>query len=217
MKRPRIGITPDIVDGKIVLSPNYTDAVERAGGLPLILPPRPELAQAYVDCCEGILLSGGDDVIMEDWGATTHQEATPVDRRRQDFERAMIAALDRLPQRPVLGVCLGMQLMGIEHGATFDQHLPDTLPTAEDHRHDAVHQVQGEIFKGVVTSHHHQALRDAGQLEAVAWSHDGLVEGIRDPGRPFYLGVQWHPERTEDEHLGLGVFRRLIAAATSAT
>ncbi|MEE2906375.1 MAG: gamma-glutamyl-gamma-aminobutyrate hydrolase family protein [Planctomycetota bacterium] len=209
---PRIGITPDIVEGRVTLAVNYVNAVVQAGGVPLILPPRPELAPMFVEICDAVILSGGDDVIMEDWGQSTHEAAVPVDRHRQDFERAMIAALDDVPQLPVLGICLGMQLMGIEQGASFAQHLPDMLETAEEHRHDSVHLIEGDALNGKVTSHHHQALLDAGRLEVIARAHDGVVEGISDPDRHFYLGVQWHPERTEDDVLGPGLFRRLVAA-----
>jgi putative glutamine amidotransferase len=210
--RPRIGITPDLVDGKVVLSPRYLDSVAAAGGLPLVLAPQPALAADYVACCDGILLTGGDDVIMEDFGETTHASAITVDRHRQDFELAMLAALEAHPERPVLGVCLGMQLMGIEHEARFEQHLPDSLDTAIDHRHDALHLIEGDWLNGSVTSHHHQALLDGGRLDVIARAHDGVVEGVSHPSRPFYVGVQWHPERTDDEQLGPGLFRRLIEA-----
>lgn len=213
---PRIGITPDIVEGRVTLAVNYVNAVVQAGGVPLVLPPRPDLAPMFVEICDAVILSGGDDVIMEDWGKATHEAATPVDRQRQEFERAMIAALDDVPDLPVLGICLGMQLMGIEHGASFEQHLPDMLKTAAEHQHDSVHVIEGDTLNGRVTSHHHQALLDAGRLKVIARAHDGVVEGIVDPDRHFYLGVQWHPERTEDDMLGPGLFRSLVAACRSA-
>ena len=213
MRRPRIGITPDIVEGRVVLSKRYLDAVEQAGGLPFVLSPHPEQAAEYVAACDGVVLSGGADVIMEDWDQVTHEEARPVNRLRQDFERAMISALESVPDQPVLGICLGMQLMGIEHGAAFDQHLPDRLLTAEEHLDDAEHLIEGSEFNGSVTSHHHQALRDGGRLTVIARAHDGVVEGIAAPDRKFYMGVQWHPERTSDETLGIRLFERLIAAS----
>ena len=214
MSQPLIGITPDIVDGAVSLSSNYVNAVQEAGGIPLVLPPRPELASSFVHICDAVILSGGDDVIMEDWGQKTHEEATPVSRQRQDFDRSMLEALEDSPDLPVLAICLGMQLMGLEHGARFEQHLPDSLETAEEHRHDAIHSIEGIDLQGHVTSHHHQALLDGGRLEVIARSHDGVVEGICDPARRFYMGVQWHPERTEEDALGSELFRRLVQACS---
>ena len=62
-------------------------------------------------------------------------------------------------------------------------------------------------------SHHRQAVTDPGGLSIVARAADGVIEAVRDAGRPFYLGVQWHPERTRDERLGAGLFRELVGAA----
>jgi len=212
MSHPLIGITPDIVNGTVLLSCNYVDAVQKAGGVPLVLPPRPELASSFVRICDAVILSGGSDVIMEDWGQETHEQASPVERQRQDFDRAMLASLEETPDVPVLAICLGMQLMGLEHGARFEQHLPDSLESAEAHQHDSIHAIEGEDLNGQVTSHHHQALLDGGRLQVIARAGDGVVEGVSDPDRRFYLGVQWHPERTEHDALGAGLFRKLIAA-----
>ena len=136
MAVPLVGITPDVVDGRITLSPRYADAVCRAGGLPVVLPPSPDRASDYLEMCDAVILSGGSDVIMEDWGVATHPAANPISRLRQDFELAMLSAAESKPDVPVLAICLGMQLMGISHGARFSQHLADDLQTAGDHLDD---------------------------------------------------------------------------------
>jgi putative glutamine amidotransferase len=73
--------------------------------------------------------------------------------------------------------------------------------------------VTSALGDGLVASSHHQALGSAAHLEVIGVSDDGVIEAIRDPSKPFYVGVQWHPERTDDTTMGLGVIRRLVDAA----
>jgi putative glutamine amidotransferase len=209
---PLIGITPDIQEGRLRLCPEYAAAVGAAGGLPLVLPPVVELAESLVSRCQGIILSGGDDPIMEAWGRPTHPSAVKVDPVRQTFDRAVLhhAVTQDLP---VLGVCFGMQLMGLDCGGDLDQHLPDSCPTASLHAAGRWHGVSGELGAGEVHSRHHQALRTSGSLDVAARSDDGLIEAIRDPARRFMVGVQWHPERTGHGPLGGDLFDQLVAAA----
>jgi putative glutamine amidotransferase len=217
--RPIIGITADLADDKLLVAPPYTRAVIDAGGVPIILPPPPtdrlEVAAAYLALCHGVLLVGGDDPIMEHWGVPTHPKAKPIDPARQAFELALLDLLASQPEKPVLGVCLGMQLMGLHAGGELDQFLPDHLPSAADHWDGRPHEVSGEIGRGVVTGRHRQALTSPGRLHVVARARDGVIEAVSAPERPFYLGVQWHPERTEYPPLGAGLVRRFVAAAAA--
>jgi putative glutamine amidotransferase len=179
----------------------------------VLLPALVERAAEFVRRCDGIILSGDDDPIMEQWGTPNHPRAGRVDPARQAFELALLAELDRVGERPVLGICLGMQFIGLHYGGTLEQHLPDTLPTADDHWGRRSHSVTGALGSGVVHSHHHQALSAPGALAVVATVDDGVIEAIQAPDRPFYLGVQWHCERTEDDGMDAGLIRRLAAAA----
>ena len=115
--------------------------------------------------------------------------------------------------RPILGICLGMQMMGLHAGGSLDQFLPETLPTASDHWDGQEHDVSGSLGDGRVWSRHRQALASAGSLEVVATAFDGVIEAVEAPGRSLYLGVQWHPERTSDSQLGMALFDRLVHAA----
>ncbi|MBL8990105.1 MAG: gamma-glutamyl-gamma-aminobutyrate hydrolase family protein [Phycisphaerae bacterium] len=223
--RPLIGITCDVVqtpDGKLraVGAGAYFQAVHDAGGLAVLLPPVPAAAADYVDRCDGVVLTGGQDPRTEDFGAPTHPAAEPMHPVRQEFELAMLRALDRSRQRAALGICLGMQLMSLHAGGQLNQHLPDTLATADRHRKDFAHPVVpapgSGLEPGSVASNHHQAVADAGRLRIIATSDDGVIEAVSDPDRPFYLGVQWHPERTADTRLGAELFRRLVRAASGA-
>jgi putative glutamine amidotransferase len=211
--RPLIGVTADATDLRHQLRKTYSAMVVEARGVPVILPCRVDCIAEYLERCDGIILSGGDDPKMEQWGIETHPRATPIDPERQAFELALLEGLEARRETPVLGVCLGMQLMALHAGGQLDQYLPDTLETAPDHWDGREHVVEGPVGTGVVHSHHRQAITDAGRLAVVGRAHDGVIEAVRDDGRPFYLGVQWHPERTETPELGLGVVRALVEAA----
>ena len=170
------------------------------------------LAEAMVNRCDGLLLSGGDDPIMETWGRPTHPNATKVDPARQAFDLAAYQAACRFGT-PVLGICFGMQIMGLDAGGELDQHLPDSVPTADVHAGGRVHEVRGTLGCGDVHSRHHQAMRTAGTFDIAAAAPDGIIEAIVDPTADFRVGVQWHPERSGDGPMGSALFEQLVAAA----
>lgn len=210
MAAPIIGITAGRDDGRYRIGQGYVACIQRAGGHPVVLPASPGTEAAAITLCDAIVFSGGDDPVMEPWGMATHPAATPVDGDRQTFETTLLQlALDA--DRPTLGVCLGMQWMGLAAGGTLDQHLPDTLETAAVHA-DGDHPVEGVLGHAVVHSNHHQALAAAGSLEVIAVAEDGVIEAVRGAGR-WWVGVQWHPERTGGGPLGQGLFDDLVAAA----
>lgn len=223
--RPVIGITCDLAShpksGRLVCqcASAYAECVERGGGVPVLLPPHPASARDQLSLCAGLVLTGGDDPRLEAFGVATDPRASPMNPRRQEQELALLALLEEHPRTPVLGICLGMQLMGLHAGGTMDQHLPQTLASAGDHW-DADHAIVPTpgvrapvaLAEGRAHSKHRQALVDPGRLLVAARSSDGVVECVVDPGRRFYLGVQWHPERTGDPRLGQGLFDALVGA-----
>lgn len=216
--RPRIGITADIARdehgrARHQVRTTYIDAVIAAGGLPIILPADANLRAELIAAVDGVIIIGGDDVDTRPLGIPLHPQAKVMDAARQTADFALLKQLDATPEMPVLGICLGMQLMGIHHGAELIQHLGDQLPDSDRHRNDYQHIVTSALGDGLVASSHHQALGSAAHLEVIGVSDDGVIEAIRDAARPFYVGVQWHPERTEDKTMGLGVIRRLVDAA----
>lgn len=216
MPQPVIGITLDLSDHRFSARPQCAQAVAQAGGVPVLLPCLPERAEKFVALCDGIIFTGGDDPIMETWGIPTHELAKPVAPQRQAFELALLKHIDDRQQIPVLGICLGMQLMGLHRGGALDQHLPSTLATADQHWGKREHSISGPLGQGTVHSHHKQAITEPGQLTVVATAPDGVIEAIQDDQRPFYLGVQWHPERTNDDRFGSGLIRELVEAARDA-
>jgi len=109
-----------------------------------------------------------------------------------------------------------MQMMGVHRGCHLVQHVPDVIPGGELHQNNQLHAVETDFGKGDITSSHHQMLGDAGPFEVKGRSPDGCLEAIQLAGRPFYIGVQWHPERTKDPALGDGMIKRLVDAAAAA-
>ncbi|MDP7005812.1 MAG: gamma-glutamyl-gamma-aminobutyrate hydrolase family protein [Phycisphaerales bacterium] len=210
---PIVGITADIHENRHRLAVSYSNSVLNAGGVPVILPPIFGAEWDYISVCDGFIFSGGDDPIMEHWGITTHQKSTPVSIERQVFELSLLEKLQSKPKIPILGVCLGMQWMGLIAGGTLNQHLPEDVLQIHS---DSNHEVDGLIGAGIVHSNHHQAITDAGNLTVVATSDDGLIEAVRCNSRNWYVGVQWHPERTDDEILGQGLFNQLVKATISS-
>lgn len=235
--RPVIGITMDLTEVastrlRAECGLAYAACVVRAGGTPVFLPPIVEEIPAQLAMVDGVVFTGGGDPRMEAYGEATHPEASPMHEKRQSYETAMLEAINgrgpfagsASPELPILGICLGMQMMSLAAGGKLEQHLPDRLgEAAAKHRGPggAVHSVEiaAEAAKvlGVaassgrgVASHHHQAVRDAGGLRVLARDEDGTVEAVADPKRPYYVGVQWHPERTADETLGQGIFDEFV-------
>lgn len=210
--RPIVGITADASGDKFSVGRSYAAMAAEAGATPIILPCLVERIPDYLRICDSFMLTGGDDPIVTQWGIAMHPNARPMHPDRQRFELALLDALAAQPRTPVLGICLGMQLMGLHAGGSIDQHLADSLATADQHWDKREHEVEGELGRGIVHSHHRQALTDAGRLRVVSRAPDGVIEAIRDDARPFYVGVQWHPERTRDRTLGIDVIRKLVNA-----
>ena len=225
---PVIGVTAAVIRSRhgvwdcdaVLLTRTYTDMVVAAGGVPVLLPPVPPVAE-IVDRLDGVLLSGGPDVAPDRYGAAPHPRAGAAHPERDEAE---LAVLDRALRRglPVLGVCRGAQLLNVGFGGTLHQHLPDVLghdghnPTPGafvdvDVRLDPASRVGAAVGPQVlVRCHHHQAVdRLAAGLVATGWAADGTVEALEDPSRPFVVGVQWHPEEDVAD-------LRLVAALVSA-
>lgn len=235
---PLIGITLDNRENSAAsdhyeLRMTYVRAVIAAGGLAVALPHAPELAEAYLDRCDGVLLTGGVDPSTEAFGEPTHPDARPMDPGRQSFELALLDAAAAHSEKPMLGVCLGMQLMALHAGGRIDQSMPQSMgeAAAAKHQGDRRHGLKIEasdsaMCDGVagsalaaetVVSYHRQAVSDPGRLRVVARAEDGVIEAIDDASRGFCVGVQWHPERGGDGALSLGLIERFVKRCGGAT
>jgi putative glutamine amidotransferase len=188
----------------------YVEALERAGALCLLIPNvDPDRAGAYLDRVDGLLLTGGDDPDPSLFGEEPHPRIDLVDERRDRFEIALTTGA-RERGLPVFGICRGVQLMNIALGGDIFQDIESQTESLIQHTQRRLddgpwHEVavaEGSRLAAIlgserlrVNSFHHQACRRPGEGLAVsAASADGLAEAVEDPSRPFFLGVQWHPE-----------------------
>ncbi|GGO99814.1 gamma-glutamyl-gamma-aminobutyrate hydrolase family protein [Wenjunlia tyrosinilytica] len=189
----------------------YIDALTRAGGTPVLLPPQGGGADHVVEALDGLLLSGGPDIDPARYGATAHPRTGAPNTMRDDWEFELVqAALER--DLPVLGVCRGMQVLNVSLGGELIQHLPDRVgydghqPAPATFAQRAVRirprSVLGGILGGAarVSCYHHQAIERLGTgLLPAAWSEDETVEAVELPGHRFVVGVQWHPEADAED------------------
>jgi putative glutamine amidotransferase len=205
----------------------YVDGVERAGGVPVVLPVLdPDAVDYMLNVVDGVLLTGGGDVAPSRYGAMPISETHGVDPMRDAFEIRLIQAAIEADV-PMLATCRGMQVLNVAMGGSLIQHVPHATGQQHDRVdrwRDAVHRVKVEPDSHLaealgateveVNSIHHQAVDQAAPgTRAVAWAEDDTVEAIEVPGSPHIVAVQWHPELLEDwpEHQGL--FRQLVEHA----
>jgi len=210
----------------------YLTAVERAGGLPVVLPPLdPDAIDPLLDHLDGICLSGGPDIHPAGYAAAEDPQLGPTWPELDAFELELAVRADARGL-PVLGICRGAQALNVARGGTLYQHLPDITDGSIRHRQQeparlSTHEVRLEPHSAVgralreartsVNSFHHQAVeRLGGGLRAVGHAPDGVIEAIEDPDHPHLRGVQWHAETLVDRGPHLALFTGLIHAAARA-
>jgi gamma-glutamyl-gamma-aminobutyrate hydrolase PuuD len=196
-------------------------AVEQAGGRPVLIPPSEDGVAETLAAVDGLVFSGGSDLDPDLYDDEPHEATAGVVPERDRAELALLeAALAR--DMPVLAVCRGSQVLNVARGGDLVQHLPDVVGD-DKHKHTpgtfADHDVTvepgtrlAELLgdRAAVKSHHHQGFGRVGQgLRVAAHAEDGTVEAVEDPSHRFALGVLWHPEAGEDRKL----FEELVGAA----
>jgi putative glutamine amidotransferase len=237
MARPVIGICTTLEKARwsvweldaALLPMNYVHAVQRAGGIALMLPPDEQLVEdpeEVLSLLDGLILAGGADIDPDSYGEPRDPHTVDTVPERDRFEIALArGAIER--DLPLLGICRGMQLINVACGGTLIQHLPDRFGHGEhrrvvgsfdgaDHEVDLAAGSVAQAAAGEVAhttkSHHHQGVDCLGAglvVSGVSALQDDLTEAIEIPGKRFVLGVQWHPEADESS----SVIAALVAAA----
>ena len=200
------GATPeaDPPRTEMVLGMRYLEAIGRAGGLAMVVPPLPGPAiPALLDRVDGVCLSGGPDLHPDAYGAEPHSELGPTEPRLDAFELALARAADERDM-PVLAICRGAQVVNVARGGTLHQHLPEVAGDAITHRQP---QAPSEVTHGVTVAPESRLAAITG-----AWADDGTVEGFEAVDRSFLIGVQWHVECLVDHDEQAALFTALVEA-----
>jgi len=226
---PLIGLTTSEVRGQDEFKPTpqgdpprkdlalgfkYFEAIERAGAIPVILPPLgPQAIDPLMGRLSGICIAGGPDIDPRSYGGEDHPQLGPTEPDLDRFELAVVWAA-RARCIPILAICRGAQMLNVALGGSLHMHLPDDAGDRVEHRRAgsegpaASHEIRvepdsmlGRVVDServTVNSYHHQAVRKLGRgLRAVAHAEDGVIEAIELNGPDFVMGVQWHAECME--------------------
>jgi gamma-glutamyl-gamma-aminobutyrate hydrolase PuuD len=234
--KPVIGINLDLnTEGsKYSISARYLDAIAKAGGIALLVPPMSaaELAQVLPNM-DGMLMIGGDDYPPSSYGQKTEAKTSIMAPARSQFDMLVVRSVLAQPPMPYLGICAGSQVLNIGSGGELIQDIPTAKPESKV-AHSGKNGWQGNaagshvvtlksgsklatVYSGkpmafAVPTSHHQCVSKLGKdLQVAATTDDGVTEAIELPGERFVVGVQWHPERDFENNSVL--FAELIKQA----
>lgn len=236
-EKPLIGINADFRGSRegapafSFLAANYFDAVLRAGGIPVILPPLDDARDiaAALDRLSGFVLVGGADLDPRRDGFMLHCNVRPLESRRETFDRLLVREIaDR--RLPVFGIGVGMQLLNVAQGGNLFLHIPEDLPDALPHKdpQDPAHRhglvvTPGSLLERVygdgeirVNSIHHMAIDEvAPGFTVTARCPDGVIEGIESTQEDWLaIGTQFHPEADSASALDQRIFEEFLEAIT---
>lgn len=234
--KPLIGINTDYRSATgerpaySIVSAGYFDAIIKAGGIPIVLPPLAEEDDVsdVLDRLDGFVLIGGPDLDPRRDGWMRHPSCRLMDERREDFDRMLMRQIAQR-RMPVFGIGVGMQLLNLSQGGNLFLHLPEDCPAAIPHKdlHDPGHRhglevVPGSIMERVygdgeirVNSMHHMAIDEvAPGFRVTARCPDGVIEAIESTTEWLAIGTQFHPESTSASALDQRIFEEFMAGIT---
>jgi len=234
MKQPVIGLTSYLEPAKwgawelpAALIPwNYVNKLQAAGASVVILPPDADNHEA-ISRLDGLVMAGGADIEPARYGAP-HQEGTDKPRTERDASELGLYRAAREANLPVFGICRGLQIMAVAHGGSLHQHLPDLVGNTLHRDAPGTFNNHGASFtpgsliadlvgatEVTVNSSHHQAVDSPGDLTVTGYAEDGTIEVCEDPSAEFVLGVQWHPEFSDDETISENLFQAFVKACAN--
>jgi len=237
MSAPLIGITSENTENEygqpaVRALRTYIREVIKAGGLPVVIPsetPAEQLKELFVRL-DGIILTGGGDIDHTLFNGENHPKIGKADPLRDECEIAL-AKLAVEEQKPVFGICRGIQLLNVALGGDLYTHVEDQHPAKVKHdyypepprdliSHPVSIAEDSKLFEIVgepeipVNSLHHQGVKTLSpKLIASAYSPDRLIEAAEVPGHPFAIAVQWHPEWIPEQPASKALFNTFIKAA----
>jgi putative glutamine amidotransferase len=234
MKQPVIGLTSYLEPAKwgawdlpAALIPwNYVSKLQSAGASVVILPPDANNHEAIARL-DGLVMAGGADIEPAHYGAA-HQEGTDKPRTERDASELGLYRAAREANLPVFGICRGLQIMAVAHGGSLHQHLPDVVGNTLHRDAPGTFNDHGATFTPgsliadlvgateiTVNSSHHQAVDSPGDLTVTGYAEDGTIEVCEDPSAEFVLGVQWHPEFSNNEKISENLFQAFVKACAN--
>ncbi len=225
-----IGVVPlwDEKKESVWMIPGYLEGIINSGGVPIILPftDDKDVLKRSAELCGGFLLTGGQDVDPEIYGEKAVPECGVPCKVRDNME-AFLLNIAINENKPLLGICRGIQFMNAALGGTLYQDIPTQYDTYTIHCqkppydvpvHNVTVQEDSPLFEVIrrtevsVNSYHHQAVKTlSDKLRPMAYSEDGLIEAVYMPDRKFIWAVQWHPELNfKVEESSADIFKHLI-------
>ena len=177
LTKPIIGVVGRKIDNYFKINESVKNAIEKCGGIPFLILPNENIDEV-LELCDGIIMPGGTDIY--------------------DYDKYICEYCIK-NDKPVLGICLGMQIMACINN--------DYLVKNEFNHHGTYHKIntkKGSIINKVigdtiVNSRHNEHVTNVDEYIVTATSEDGYIEAIEYPNKRFNIGVQWHPEDMLDD------------------
>ena len=209
----------------------YVDAVVRAGGVPVLIPPTldPEALHRQVEACDGFVLIGGADIDPARYNEEPHPKFNRMHPRRESGDFALVDEIMH-SEKPFLAVCLGSQMVNVALGGNLIQDIAAETTSTINHQqkdntpgataHEVIIEKGTKLYDLLgtttlrVNSRHHQATKNSGKgLRLSARAPDGIIEALELQDRPVGIAVQWHPEDLPDDPVHQRLYRGLVEAA----